>query len=316
MSRLTEEVIRRKAEHHDGVLADLEEISLHQLELERIEVIGSLCRKLKILYLQNNIIPRIENVQHLKQLQYLNLALNNVTKIEGLSSCEFLNKLDLTVNFVDVDELEESIEHLTSLLHLRELFLMGNPCMEWDGARPFIVASLPQLRQLDGKEITRTERIEAAQRMPVLRAKLRELANEKRASRGEAPVEYVRSAADEADDENATAPWTPETRVQMAREAAERKAEQEARRKEREPAKRDYEKEHAEAVERVRKAEEEGRVRQLNEGRWQFSLDDEDGHGNMELRLQLSRFLDSSLINTEVHPFYVSAIIKGKVSGL
>lgn len=84
MSRLTEELIRKKAEHHDGVLADLEEISLHQLELERIEVIGTLCRKLKILYLQNNIIPRIENLQHLKQLQYLNMALNNITRIEGL----------------------------------------------------------------------------------------------------------------------------------------------------------------------------------------------------------------------------------------
>ena len=57
MSRLTEELIRRKAEHHDGLISDLEEISLHQLELERIEVIGTLCRKLKILYLQNNIIP-------------------------------------------------------------------------------------------------------------------------------------------------------------------------------------------------------------------------------------------------------------------
>lgn len=31
MSRLTEELIRRKAEHHDGLLSDLEEISLHQV---------------------------------------------------------------------------------------------------------------------------------------------------------------------------------------------------------------------------------------------------------------------------------------------
>jgi protein TilB len=350
MSRLTEELIRRKAEHHDGILADLEEVSLHQLELERIEVVGTLCRKLKILYLQNNIIPKIENLHHLKQLQYLNLALNNVTKIEGLrcvsqsvlnegfvsattfvlpphyrpytavhatllarrSSCEFLNKLDLTVNFIDVDTLEESVDHLAGLLHLRELYLMGNPCLEWEGARPFIVANVPQLAHLDGKEINRTERIEACQRVAALRAELRALANAKRLEKGHAAVEYARGATDEADDENAAEAWTPENRVKMVREMAERKSEQEARRRDREPAKRDLEKEHAEAVAAVRAKEEEGGVRQCNEGRWQFSLDDEDGKGNMELRLQLSRYLDSSLISAEVHPTFVSVVIKGR----
>jgi hypothetical protein len=40
MTRLTRDLIRKKAEHHDGILADLEEISLHQLELEKLEAIG------------------------------------------------------------------------------------------------------------------------------------------------------------------------------------------------------------------------------------------------------------------------------------
>ena len=84
MVRITEALIRKKAEHHDGLLADIEELSLHQLELERIEVVGTLCRKLQILYLQNNIIPKMEGLHHLKGLNYLNLALNNITVIEGL----------------------------------------------------------------------------------------------------------------------------------------------------------------------------------------------------------------------------------------
>jgi hypothetical protein len=46
MPRLTRELIRRKAEHHEGILPDLEEISLHQLEIERIEVVGDICRKI------------------------------------------------------------------------------------------------------------------------------------------------------------------------------------------------------------------------------------------------------------------------------
>ena len=62
--------------------------------------------------LQNNVIGRLENLHHLKQLEYLNLAMNNIPKIEGLGSCEFLNKLDLTVNFIDLDTLEESIDNL------------------------------------------------------------------------------------------------------------------------------------------------------------------------------------------------------------
>ena len=83
--RITLDLLRKKSEHNEGTLDDLEEITLHQLEIEQIEVIGSCCRKLQILYLQNNIIPRIENLHHLKDLRYLNLALNNVTRIEGLS---------------------------------------------------------------------------------------------------------------------------------------------------------------------------------------------------------------------------------------
>ena len=48
----------------------------------------------------------MENLHHLKSLEYLNLALNNIRRIEGLERAEFLNKLDLTINFIDVDDLE------------------------------------------------------------------------------------------------------------------------------------------------------------------------------------------------------------------
>ncbi|GLE04335.1 hypothetical protein PINS_up013250 [Pythium insidiosum] len=109
MPRITVELLRKRSEHNEGVISTLEELSLHQEELERIEVVGTLCRRLRILYLQNNIIERIEDLVHMKELRYLNLALNNISKIEGLQACEFLEKLDLTVNFVDFDELEDSI---------------------------------------------------------------------------------------------------------------------------------------------------------------------------------------------------------------
>jgi protein TilB len=125
------------------------------------EVLGTTCRKLKILYLQNNIIAKMENLHHMKELEYLNLALNNIDKIQGLDRCEFLNKLDMTVNFVDFDELEESITCLSKRPHLRELYMMGNPCqMDWEeGFENYVIHRIPQLHSLDGKDITKSMRL-------------------------------------------------------------------------------------------------------------------------------------------------------------
>lgn len=59
------------------------------------------------------------------------------------SGCESLQKLDLTVNFVGR---LSSVERLKHNPHLTELFLVGNPCTEFEGYRQYVVASLPQLK--------------------------------------------------------------------------------------------------------------------------------------------------------------------------
>ena len=81
MSRITEELLRKRSEHNECMLTTLEEISLHQQEIIKIENLDVLCRHLKILYLQNNVIERLENLNKLKELEYLNVALNNISKI-------------------------------------------------------------------------------------------------------------------------------------------------------------------------------------------------------------------------------------------
>lgn len=43
--------------------------------------------------------------------------------------------------------------------------LVGNPCAKFDGYRSFVVHTLPQLEELDGKKVERSERIVAAQNM-------------------------------------------------------------------------------------------------------------------------------------------------------
>jgi protein TilB len=90
MGRITEELIRKRAEHNEGVISTLEEISLHQFEIEKIENLDKYCRHLKILFLQNNIIEKFENLEKMKELEYLNIGINNIKKIEGLEQCESL----------------------------------------------------------------------------------------------------------------------------------------------------------------------------------------------------------------------------------
>ncbi|CDJ33778.1 leucine rich repeat protein, putative [Eimeria mitis] len=157
--RITEDLIRRKSEHNEGTLEDLEEIALHQLEIEKIEHIDRLCKDLRILLLQNNLIERLENLRRLKRLEYLNVALNNI-------------ELDLTVNFISLCRLEESLSNLKQVSSLEDLYLMGNPCTEWTGFRSFTIANLPQLKQLDGKVVTPVERIQALRALPALQEDL------------------------------------------------------------------------------------------------------------------------------------------------
>jgi protein TilB len=230
--------------------------------------------------------------------------------------------LDLTVNFVDVDTLEESVTHLRGLPRLRELFLMGNPCTDWAEWRLFVVGSVPQLGTLDGEEITRAERVRASQAVPRLRAELRPLAAAKArewASR-EAEEATERSkplpAKKEHDEEEENAEWTPAERLRTYRAMAADRLAEEERRRALEPAQRDAEVEHARRLAEERRRQElegEVSVRQKNEGGWEFKLEDEDGYGRVVLRLQLPRFLDSSLVDVDATPSFVRVVVKGKV---
>lgn len=164
MVRITEQLLRSKAEHNECKLTDLEEIALHQLDIEKIEVFDKLCRHIQILLLQNNQIDKIENLKRLKELKYINLALNNIEVIEGLEDCESLNKLDLTCNFICLKDLERSLINLKKCPSLRDLYLIGNPCTDWEGCRSLTIAFLNNLKVLDGKEVLPSERISSQQK--------------------------------------------------------------------------------------------------------------------------------------------------------
>lgn len=99
------------------------------------------------------------------------------------------------MNFVDLDELEESITHLQSRHNLRDLYMIGNPAeTNWPNFKSYVIAKLPQLNTLDGTEITKSMRIIATQALPSLETELRALAAAKRLEKA-AELELKQEAA-------------------------------------------------------------------------------------------------------------------------
>uniref|UniRef100_A0A8P4KP82 Leucine-rich repeat-containing protein 6 n=1 Tax=Dicentrarchus labrax TaxID=13489 RepID=A0A8P4KP82_DICLA len=344
---VTEELLRRRAEHNECEIFSLEEVSLHQQDLERIEHIDRWCRELKILYLQNNLIPRIENVGRLKKLEYLNLALNNIEVIENLEGCESLQKLDLTVNFVGR---LSSVESLRLNTELTELFLVGNPCTEFEGYRQYVVASLPQLKWLDGSEISRSERIRASQGLEEVRRRVREQeeeylrrrAREKEEAAGEEKGSEGRKPGSDWYTDTNTAPLEEENKEnqeveenQEVKEDTVASSDLEDERREREfwntpcsfsPESRLEAHRHLEEKKRAKEKEKEkkpkaprtlitadGRVMNANEPRLDFSLTEDEENNTIVLDLAVYRHMDTSLIDVDVQPTYARVSVKGKI---
>eukprot|EP00038_Savillea_parva_P025298 m.47083 g.47083 ORF g.47083 m.47083 type:complete len:472 (-) comp6842_c0_seq2:183-1598(-) len=342
-ARITMDLLRKRAEHNECEITTLEEISLHQQDLERIELLDTACRDLKILYLQNNLISKIEHVTRLRQLEYINLALNNVKKVEGLEGCEMLNKLDLTVNFVhDLT----SIKSLQVNRNLHLLYLTGNPCTSFANYREYVINTLPQLQELDGVRISRTDRILAAQRKEEIEAQIvkdseravrkeeervakLQARKEKKAgfngswycdtqntAKKEAKIVELGSSdeseeEEELDPEEEAAFWkeeedfTPESRYDTAVRAKKQREAQEAKKAGRPLKKKRKKRKFFKA---------DGKPLNMNDSGLQFELLGQLENGEpLVLDLHLYKYLDTSQIDLDVQPTYIRAIIKEKV---
>lgn len=340
MVRITENLIRKRAEHNDLEISTLEEVSLHQQDIERIEHIDKWCRELRILYLQSNLIPKIENVGRLKKLEYLNLALNNIERIENLAGCESLQKLDLTVNFIG--ELT-SIENLKDLDHFKELYLTGNPCAEYEGYREYVIVTLPRLQMLDGQPVDKSERILATQDYSELRnkivrqqeaykkkrekqkqeAKLKEekknAQNEKKpgfdgrwyTDINESDKKHTESSSEEDSEEEEKKLqekdkqfWEEKTEFTPESRIAVHKHMQEQK------ARNNTEKKEEKPVRRL--FAEDGRPLNVNEPKIDFTLTEDESNNLYLLDLAIFKHMDTSLIDVDVQTNYVRVVLKGK----
>ena len=312
---ITLDLLRRRSEHNEGCLSNLKEIALHQQEIERIEVVGDVCRQLEILYLCNNYIPRIEGLHHLKSLQYINLAVNNIKEIENLDGCEMLSKLDLTLNFVaDM----RCIANLRANSMLRQLQLTGNPCTKTPGYRAYVVHTLPHLIVLDSEDVVRSERIIARQDEPQVASTVETAALEER-ERERIQEEMIANGIDPFpprfnEKGDRVYGHTPEERIQILRE-------EESERKKRANPPKDPNSISAIAEEIKRKpqrltVEEEmtkyGRILMRNEAKIPFHFN-QDGKEAVVVSVEPGKYISTTLINVDVQPTYVRITVKDKL---
>lgn len=145
------------------------------------------------------------------------MALNQIVVIENLEGCESLSKLDLTCNFIELEDYMESLVNLKKVASMREIYFLGNPCADWKEFRALAINIVPQLMSIDGKEVTKVERINANQRMDELLEDL------------EIEIPKVKKKWDEMTDADKEKAYTRESRKVMHEEMEAQKIEQEKR---------------------------------------------------------------------------------------
>ncbi len=300
-----------------------------------------------------------------------------------MNCCHELQKLDLTLNFIDFDAFQASVQHLKLLPNLQELYLLGNPCFRESSStaenlsrssseykaehvksdddsscsRNYVIAMIPHLKQLDGRDIQKSERILALQQLACVTNKIENYAKQCEANKG---IVEDREAQRE-DKKELVGPdeithHSPEARALTSQKMADQKAKKEEQQRANQPhfsSEKEWKEEQDLAV--LREREYNGDIRQKNgtlyfrltifrlhqtivlvlrnflcypflktskllkfitinctEGKWTYHWEDE--HPDyIRLDVSVPKHLSTSLIDVDVHPTFLTIIIKSKV---
>lgn len=91
----------------------------------------TICKNLKVIYLQNNCISKIENLHFATSLTHLYLQHNDLTKIANLDCLKNLAKLYLGYNSISIVEGLEKLENLIEFHIERQKIAVGESlCFE------------------------------------------------------------------------------------------------------------------------------------------------------------------------------------------
>ena len=172
---LTEESIAAKRAATE--LRDALAVSYSFKNICKIEYLGAF-EKLTKLQLDNNFIPKIQNLDHLVHLETLDLSFNRITKIEGLDALTKLKDLSLFNNAIEkvegMDAQVKTLEHLSlgnnKLESLKDAFaglrpfhglriltLQGNAIHEDPDYKLYALGRLPWLKYLDHRRPRKEE---------------------------------------------------------------------------------------------------------------------------------------------------------------
>lgn len=141
------------------VLIALKVIHLEWLNIKEIANLD-VFTNLETLYLQYNQIERIENLDMLINLEYLALNNNRIKRIENLNHLKKLAFLNLSEN--QIEDFDES-ELPDDLVIIK---MQGNPCTEKKDYLKKILTRIPNIEEIDGKEVTPVLRMVAEGKLP------------------------------------------------------------------------------------------------------------------------------------------------------
>ena len=136
----------------------LEELDLAYNLIENIENLDELGPSLQKLNLMGNQIKRLNGLDSLTSLIELNLSKNKITKLKGLQGLNNLRNLYLSSNKISRCN---QVAYLTELPFLTELDFCYNEMQNKKFYRFQILYYLPELRKLDGQDVTHFEKVHA-----------------------------------------------------------------------------------------------------------------------------------------------------------
>ena len=136
----------------------LEELDLSNNHIENIENLDPLSSCLTKLNLSSNRIKKITGLDNLTSLMELNLCQNEISRLKGLQGLENLRYLYLSSNKLSRCN---QVAYLADLPFLTDLDFCFNDVQHKKFYRYQILYYIPQLRILDGQDVTHFEKVKA-----------------------------------------------------------------------------------------------------------------------------------------------------------